>query len=405
MPQDIRKSLNINIESPYWDAAFEKAKKETSLPVWMSEEYVTGTEEKHGLFEGQLDLVQKARELVCRNSDLLLLVKTLYNIIDEKKPTKELFPVFELPAAPEGAKDALAFALCGIFPILGHVAPYAKELSDMGIEHGIIRDTLSFFRGNLKSALTRESGAGFTKEQFMLLRVFVYTSFLWIGRLRFEFHPTFRPLFRAFQNRDGEIVSLMCDTVLHSSGYCLGAYGFTDEEGKYNADFVETDEYFEGYAVTKDGRAEKMRTRLSKSEWKCILKPGDTFLFVHIPNSGKLDAQICEESYRRAREIYSRCYPDLDIKAFVTDTWLLCPKLKSFLKEDSNIVKFQNKYHLIPACNDGIDVFLYVYKKEVKTPAEVDFAALPEENSMQRGVKKLLLDGAYVHEFVGFFPF
>ncbi|MBQ5778181.1 MAG: hypothetical protein IIV97_05130 [Oscillospiraceae bacterium] len=405
MLQDIRKSLNVNIDSPYWDKAFEAAEKEVSLPSWMSAEYVSEMEEKYSLFSGQLELVEKARGLICDNPELLLLVKTLYNIIAEKKPTKDLFPTFELPAAPEDSSGSLAFALCGIFPILGHVEPYAKELSDMGIEHSIIWDTLSFFRGNLKSALNREGGPLFTKGMFLAFRVFVYTSFLWIGRLRFEFHPTFGLLFRAFENDKGERVSLMCDTVLHSSGYRLGAYGFTDEEGKYDADFVETDEYFEGYAVTADGRAEKTRTRLSKSEWKCILKPGDTFLFVHIPGRGKLDPEICEESYNRAREVYSRCYPDRDIKAFVTDTWLLCPALKSFLNEDSNIVKFQDKYHLIPACNEGIDVFLYVYNKEVKTPDEVDFEALPEENSMQRGVKKLLLDSTYVHEFTGFFPF
>ena len=60
---------------------------------------------------------------------------------------------------------------------------------------------------------------------------------------------------------------------------------------------------------------------------------------------------------------------------------------------------------LIPARNDAPDVFLYVYGMNVKSAAEVDATTLPETNSLQRGVKKLLQEGIYIHQYHGFIPF
>ena len=135
------------------------------------------------------------------------------------------------------------------------------------------------------------------------------------------------------------------------------------------------------------------------------MAPGDTLIKVHIPSMGKLLKEDCDAAYERARETFTRCYPEYDFKGFVCNTWFLNPVLRGFLKEDSNIVLFQNKYTVFPAKNLAPDVFLYVYGLRVNSAEEVDAASLPEDNTMRRGVKKLLQDGIYVHQFNGFIPF
>ena len=198
----------------------------------------------------------------------------------------------------------------------------------------------------------------------------------------------------------------MCGTRLHASGNILGAIGFTGEAGAFDADFLETEEYYEGYPIDeKTHLAKNTRIRLSKDQWEVVLAPGDTLLKVHIPNTGKLLKEDCEASYKKAIHIYKNLYPEYDFKGFVCYTWLLCPTLRQILKPDANILQFQEPYLLIPARNDAPDVFLYVYGMNVKSAAEVDAAALPETNSLQRGVKKLLQEGIYLHQYHGFIPF
>ncbi len=198
----------------------------------------------------------------------------------------------------------------------------------------------------------------------------------------------------------------MRETRLHASGNRLGAIGFTDEAGSFDANFVETDTFYEGYAVNeKTCLAESTRTRLSKEEWRCIFAPGDTLLKVHIPYGGKLTRESCEASYKEARQVYGACYPEYDFRGFICNTWLLCPTLLSFLPEESNIRHFQRNYRIFPGENTAADVFHYVYGKAVASADEVDVASLPEDNRMQRGVKNLLLKGEYIHQYNGFIPF
>jgi hypothetical protein len=209
-----------------------------------------------------------------------------------------------------------------------------------------------------------------------------------------------------FQDKAGKLCILMRDTRLHASGNRLGAIGFTDEAGSYDADFVETDTYYEGYAVNeKTCLAENQRTQLPKEEWQCIFAPGDTLIKVHIPVRGKLTKEACHASYEKARKIYSACYPEYDFKGFVCNTWLLSPAMRAFLPEESNIVQFQNDYRIFPAVNNAQDVLHYVYGIDVASADLVYANSLPEDNSMRRGVKELLLKGVYVHQCNGFIPF
>lgn len=54
--------------------------------------------------------------------------------------------------------------------------------------------------------------------------------------------------------------------------------------------------------------------------------------------------------------------------------------------------------------NLALDVFLYVFGTEANSIEEISFSDLPEKTSLQRGIKKKLMAGHYIHQFGGYMP-
>ncbi len=84
--------------------------------------------------------------------------------------------------------------------------------------------------------------------------------------------------------------------------------------------------------------------------------------------------------------------------------WMLSPELKEILSPESNIIAFQNRYVVFLMKNAGMDVFLYVYNMEASSLSDIPVVELPENNSMQRGVKQKNLEGKYIYQFGGYMP-
>ena len=405
MHTDIRKKLNIDIESPYWDEALEQAKAMPAVPQWLTKEFLCDLEDDFAILGKLKTPVLRAAEQVAQSPDFCLLLKVLFCIIGYKAGYSKSFTALEFPAAPEGA-DSVAYDFMAIFPILAHVRLFADALAARGVTKDIISDSFFFLKYRINDIAEKMEKPCYGQKSFASYGLHIYTNFLCIGRLRFEIHTGFDRNVKAFSDGKGNVRILMCDVRLHAKGNILGAVGYTEEDGAYDADFVETDSYYEGYAVDPaTGLAEPARTRLSKKEWKRILQTGDAVLKVHIPGMGKLLKADCDAAYARAVEVYRSCFPEYDFKGFVCNTWLLCPVMGRFLKKDSNIMQFQEKYHVFPAKNNAPDVFHYVFSLEVASAADVDPETLTENNSMQRGIKALLKEGTFVHQFNGFIPF
>ena len=401
----LRQKLNINIESPYWDEAVKKAETMPAVPHWLTREFILALEEEFSLLEDLAEPILRAAQLVAENPDLTMLAKILYNIIDYRTGYAKSFTAFELPTAPEGA-ETLGYDYVALLPVLGYAKLFADELAARGLPHQVIKDSFYFFKYRIKGCATEEGKPCYNARSFSAYSTHVYNNNIFVGRLRYEIHEGFDRNVKVFGDAKGNVCILMCNVTLHAKGHILGALGYTDEEGAYDANFVETDEYYEGYAVDPaTGLAQNTRTKLSKKDWKVILQSGDTVLKVHIRGDAKLLKPDCEASYAQAEELFKKCYPEHNFKGFVCCTWLLCPVMGRFLKPESNIMLFQEKYNLFPSKNDAQDVFGYVYGTSAKSAADVDPETLTENNSMQRGVKELLKQGVYIHQFNGFIPF
>ncbi|MCQ9136564.1 acyltransferase domain-containing protein, partial [Streptomyces hilarionis] len=76
--------------------------------------------------------------------------------------------------------------------------------------------------------------------------------------------------------------------------------------------------------------------------------PGDAALSLHIPDfMGPLTPQAVERSLALARAFFARHYPEETYSVATCSSWLLDPQLKRHLPADSNIVRFQERFHLV----------------------------------------------------------
>ena len=118
---------------------------------------------------------------------------------------------------------------------------------------------------------------------------------------------------------------------------------------------------------------------------------------LHIPADGAMTPAQCDEAFAKAKEFFAKYYPEYDYRCFTCHSWLLDPQLKKILGENSNIIRFQNRFEII--LNDPSDAILrYVFKwntngKNLKfAPVTSNFAAM---------VKKAYLEGTKFCESFG----
>ena len=402
---DIRKKLNIKIESPYWDAAYSKAISKPMVPEWLTEKYIRSLHNKTGALPKNLEKVVSIIPYVTAVPELCILAKTLYHIIGTKKSFSKVFTKFELPISPDFENNTIAYDCFAIFPVLAHILPTMEELRARCIPDDILFDSLNWVDRIFTEASSCEGKPIFHTEQFKLYSVCIYVNHLSIGSLRFEIYENSLQSVKIFRNKDGEFCPLIVDTIIHKDGYILGSCGMYDEENSYCADLVETTDAYIGYTVDRGSRlVQKDKVILSKEEWEPVCSSGDTVIKVHIPYGSKITKEACNDSYIRAKEVFKRCFPEYRFKCFMICCWMLSPVLKDILPYDSNIVAFQNNYIVFPVRNSALDVFTYVFGLDVKSIHEIEFSNLAENTSLQRGIKKKLMSGELIHQFGGYMP-
>ncbi len=123
-------------------------------------------------------------------------------------------------------------------------------------------------------------------------------------------------------------------------------------------------------------------------------------LSVHIPDfMGPFHDAACSESIRQATEFFPRYFPDWPVEFAVCGSWLLDPQLKNYLREDSNIILFQNRFTLVDGSYDASDsVMQFVFGKHVR-----DIDTIHPESSLALGVITHLKAGREWHGRSGWF--
>lgn len=114
---------------------------------------------------------------------------------------------------------------------------------------------------------------------------------------------------------------------------------------------------------------------------------GLSILDVHIPAGEPLTPEAALESMNRAPEFY-KTYFNKEFSLLHCHSWLLSPDLKELLSEHSRIIQFQNLFTVYKTDNEERQAEERVFGFLSDDPNKY-----PESTSLQKAVKKYMLDG------------
>ena len=191
--------------------------------------------------------------------------------------------------------------------------------------------------------------------------------------------------------QSGEEVFLMLGGNFTANGTLVGLRGAEDVPAFFEATFEETEDAFLGYRAVWQ-RVCTERECFSKKEWEAILRPGDDVIKFHIPRGANFDPAHVDESMEQGWALCKQYYPECDFRKIVCTSWMLDPKLLDILPEHAKIAQFIRKFILFPSRDTaGNACMSYVWPGETCPTEE-----LPENTSLQRGIKRMMLENSYI---------
>lgn len=300
---------------------------------------------------------------------------------------------------PKG--EGIEFDLLHLYPAIPTMPESVAYLRRRNVPENVIAGTLQEYDRSLADGVLREGRPTMTVRLLSWLQsTVIQNRMINVDRLNFDIPGNFLEDVRVYRNAAGDTAVLADGIQVHSSGRVLGAVGCQDTAESFWACVKETETTVIGHSVT-DGLVEKEPVTLDKTKWSLYLCPKDLVPRIHIPREGSFDTQTVQSTIDRARKVFAECYPDYPFKAFFCESWLLSADLRSMLKTDSNILKFQNRFIKVPLKSAGTDILDFVCPS---IPiGSKDYQAMPETTGLQRAVKQKYITGGYVYEGAGFF--
>jgi len=133
--------------------------------------------------------------------------------------------------------------------------------------------------------------------------------------------------------------------------------------------------------------------RLGRLQFHIIKKDGREYINTHIPQDEPLIESECIESFDIARKFFKKYFPDCTADRFICSSWLLSENLTEILSEGSNIVRFMKLWTKTTVDEDDSAqakgrVFGFDFDGNVENA--------PENTSLQKNLKKYLLDGGKI---------
>lgn len=339
--------------------------------------------------EPVLEAAKKIRE----NEAMVLLVC----LLEQWVLRNDSLPIEEY-TAPIG--EGVAYDFLHLFAALPRIPENLAYLKARKVPWDVIASTMAEYDYCVELCLAGCGRPAFNFGRLNWMNRLIHNRLIRIERFKYDLPGTYLNGVRVYRSNAGELCILADRLVVHESGRLLGSVGHTNPDGSFAAEITETEDKVIGHRVT-DGMVESGLTELSKTEWNLCLSDQDPVLRIHIPSDGNFDRDTLQKSYARAREVMAVCYPDLKYKAFFCSSWLMSGDLQKLLKPTSNILGFQKDFIKVPFQSSGSMVFSFVFSLGAKIPA--DISVLPEHTSLQREIKKLYLNGGYIHEGAGFF--
>lgn len=97
---------------------------------------------------------------------------------------------------------------------------------------------------------------------------------------------------------------------------------------------------------------------------------GTPVLNVHIPVRTILTPEECDRSFAMAESFFPRFFPEHHAKAYLCFSWLLYPKMRALLAEDSNIAQFAARFLIIGESGDCGEALRRIYGRRCRKKAD-----------------------------------
>lgn len=117
---------------------------------------------------------------------------------------------------------------------------------------------------------------------------------------------------------------------------------------------------------------------------------------LHIPSFSNFSKEAVDSSFEMAKQIFEKCIPEVSEYEWVCRSWLLDNQLQNMLKSDSNIVQFQKRFEILDEGETNKESIMWIFQCGF-----MDYEKLPERTTLQRKVKKHLLDGGVIRTSYG----
>ena len=300
-------------------------------------EYITELQEKYNLLGPYLDVVLGGADEIKTKPELLLWARLGCVYVNQSD-------CFESGKFPIPTSDgSLAMDMLPVLVLLSEVPTAVKLYEARGFNEAQIRKNLDNIRINI---WVREITKGRPMlDQGLFGWLGLYMKALIFDHKAFNFQPKQWGMQSiVLRNKvTGEYAIVMNETKAHASGHILGSKGYENADGSFTTAFSETMEVFVGH-TTANGKIQSTPTVFKKSEWECIVRPGDDVVSLHIPRNTNLDPEHVSECLKEGLELTKKYYPELSPKYIVCFSWLLSPALVDILGPDAKLSKFNMRF-------------------------------------------------------------
>ena len=139
--------------------------------------------------------------------------------------------------------------------------------------------------------------------------------------------------------------------------------------------------HFRG-AIYQVGRLQFNRMNVRAAHVADAFRDGEPALGIHIPESGSLTPEACDDSLARARAFFARHFAETPTRLGICTSWLLDPQLAEYLGPESNILRFQRRFTLVGDGYDSdADVLRFVFHRIAPNIDE-----LPRRTTLERAI-------------------
>lgn len=154
--------------------------------------------------------------------------------------------------------------------------------------------------------------------------------------------------------------------------------------------------HFRG-ALYQLGRLQFNRMTVHAGHVADAFREGEPAVGIHIPESGPLTPDACDEALAQAATFFARYFPETPTHLAICTSWLLDPQLADYLAPESNIIQFQRRFTLVGEGHDGdANVLRFVFHRIAP-----DIDDLPQRTTLERAIVSHLRAGKHWQDRTG----